>query len=233
MSHAATQPQQTGCPPRLPRSPHPENPLPPLPSPRLRHHDRHPRNLPRRPPRRRRLSLPSPPPPGRIRLPLRQMDHQRHRPPRPHLRTNRRRQAATPPRRIPLASNHRRNHPSPKGGLTKMSLWTRITNALRPTGLDRDLDEELQSHIEEAIANGRDPQEAGRAFGSQLRHREQSRDAKLLPWLDSLRADAVFGLRQLRKSKITSAAAILSLALGMGLAVAGFRLIDALLWRPL
>ena len=32
---------------------------------------------------------------------------------------------------------------------------------------------------------------------------------------------------------ITSAAAVLSLALGIGSCVAAFRLIDALLWRPL
>ncbi len=35
------------------------------------------------------------------------------------------------------------------------------------------------------------------------------------------------------RNKITSAAAVLSLALGIGSCVAAFRLIDALLWRPL
>ena len=114
-----------------------------------------------------------------------------------------------------------------------MSIWRRFTNLFHIKQLDNDIDEELQSHLDEAAAHGRDPDEARRAFGSPLRHREASRDARLITWLDSLRADAVFGLRQLRKSKITSAAAILSLALAMGLAVAGFRLIDAFLWRPL
>ena len=114
-----------------------------------------------------------------------------------------------------------------------MSLWTRLRNTFRNEGLQREIDEELESHIAEAIAQGRDPDEARRAFGSSLRYRESSREARLITWLDSLRADAIFGLRQLRKSKITSAAAILSLALAMGLAVAGFRLIDAFLWRPL
>jgi predicted permease len=55
----------------------------------------------------------------------------------------------------------------------------------------------------------------------------------LLAWLDSLRADAVFGWRRLGKSKITSAAAILSLALAIGACTSAFRLIDALLLRPL
>jgi predicted permease len=48
-----------------------------------------------------------------------------------------------------------------------------------------------------------------------------------------LRADAVFGWRQLLKRKVTSAAAILSLALAIGSCVAAFRVIDAVLWRPL
>jgi putative ABC transport system permease protein len=52
-------------------------------------------------------------------------------------------------------------------------------------------------------------------------------------WLDSLRADAALGWRRLRKSKVTSAAAVLSLALALGSCVAAFRLIDALLLRPL
>lgn len=114
-----------------------------------------------------------------------------------------------------------------------MSIWSRISNLFRGNRVDREIDEELESHIAEAVASGRDPDEARRAFGSPLRHREASRDARLITWLDSLRADAIFGLRQLRKNKVTSAAAILSLALAMGLAVAGFRLMDAFLWRPL
>jgi putative ABC transport system permease protein len=52
-------------------------------------------------------------------------------------------------------------------------------------------------------------------------------------WLDGLWADAVFGWRQLVKRKATSAAAILSLALATGACTSAFRLIDALLLRPL
>src|SRR3954463_14825996 len=51
--------------------------------------------------------------------------------------------------------------------------------------------------------------------------------------VDSVRADAVFGWRQLRKRPVTSAAAILSLALAIGACTSAFRLIDALLLRPL
>lgn len=55
----------------------------------------------------------------------------------------------------------------------------------------------------------------------------------LLIWLESLRADAVYGWRQLKKHKVISAAAILSLALGIGACTSAFRLIDAFLLRPL
>ena len=99
--------------------------------------------------------------------------------------------------------------------------------------MSREIDEELSAHIEEAIEQGRDPVEARRAFGSPLRQREASRDVKVVAWLDSLRADAVFGWRQIKKQKVTSAAAILSLGLAIGACTAAFRLIDALLLRPL
>ncbi|MGB2642458.1 MAG: ABC transporter permease [Candidatus Acidiferrum sp.] len=114
-----------------------------------------------------------------------------------------------------------------------MSLWSRIANIFGGERLNREIDEEFEAHIEEAIAQGRDAKSARKAFGSPLRHREGSRDARLIGWLESLRADAVFGLRQLAKTKVTSIAAILSLALAIGACTCAFRLIDALLLRPL
>ena len=114
-----------------------------------------------------------------------------------------------------------------------MSLWSRISNALRRERLNREIDEELQLHIEEAIASGRDPREARRAFGSTLHTRETSHSIRASGWLESLLSDVRFGWRQLCRNKVTSAAAVLSLAVGIGSCVAAFRLIDALLWRPL
>jgi predicted permease len=114
-----------------------------------------------------------------------------------------------------------------------MSLWSRFVNVLRSDYLSREIDEELESHIEEAIADGRNPAEARRAFGSALRCREDSRDVRALAWLESLRADVILGWRRLKKHKVTSAAAILSLALAIGACTSAFRLLDALLFRPL
>ncbi len=114
-----------------------------------------------------------------------------------------------------------------------MSVWSRIANVFRSNRVDRDIDEELQSHIAEALAAGRDPVEVSRAFGSRLRAREAARDALVATWLESLIADAAFGWRQILKHKIASAAAVISLALGVGACLAAFRLIDGLFLRPL
>jgi predicted permease len=96
-----------------------------------------------------------------------------------------------------------------------MSLWSRIVKGIRGDGLSRAIDAKRQSH-------GRDLAEAKPAFGPALSS-----------WLNSLRADTVFGWRQLMKRKATSAAAILSLGLAIGACTSAFRLIDALLLRPL
>jgi hypothetical protein len=70
-----------------------------------------------------------------------------------------------------------------------MSIWSRISNVFRGDRLNDEIDQELRSHIEEALAEGRDPNEVRSQFGPMLRHREESRDVRLLVWLDSLGTD--------------------------------------------
>ena len=94
-----------------------------------------------------------------------------------------------------------------------MSLWSRISNAVRGERLNSEIEEELKAHIEEAIASGRDAREAHRAFGSALHAREASHSIRAAGWLESLLADVRFGWRQLCRNKIASVAAMLSLAL--------------------
>jgi len=108
-----------------------------------------------------------------------------------------------------------------------------MTNATRGERLNREIEEELQSHIDEAVAAGREPSEARRAFGSRLNAIEAGHRIRAAERLESVLYDFRFGWRQLWRNKIVSAAAVLSLALGIGSCVAAFRLIDALLWRPL
>jgi putative ABC transport system permease protein len=114
-----------------------------------------------------------------------------------------------------------------------MALLSRLLNVFRSDRVAGEIDEELHSHLEEAAAQGRDPLEARRALGSPLRLREESRDTRVIAWLDSLRVDLVFAWRQLGKRKVTSLAAILSLGLAIGACLSAFRIIDALFFRPL
>jgi putative ABC transport system permease protein len=119
--------------------------------------------------------------------------------------------------------------------------FTRIKNLFRKSQIDRDLDVELSSHlqllIDDNLAKGMSPKAARKdallKLGGFEQTKESLRDLHLLPWLDTLRADAVFGFRQLSKNKITSIAAIFSLALAIGACTSAFRLIDALFLRPL
>src|ERR1035437_7670910 len=94
-----------------------------------------------------------------------------------------------------------------------MSLVSRIVKAFRGDRLSREI-EEPASHIADASDNNRDRGEA-RAFGSVHLYREASGYIRVVLWLDSLRADFVFALRRLGKSKVSSAAGVLSLALGL------------------
>jgi len=114
-----------------------------------------------------------------------------------------------------------------------MSLFSRIANVFRGERLNREIEEEYASHLEEAMLAGRDPLVARKALGNDLRRREESHDIRVVVWLDTLRADFIFGWRQLKRNRVTSAAAIVSLALAIGACTSAFRLIDALLWRPL
>src|SRR4051794_26513239 len=114
-----------------------------------------------------------------------------------------------------------------------MSWLRRAARVFRQKRLDAELEEELASHLDEAVEHGRSPEEARRALGPALHYREQSRDLKLVPWLEALAADAVFGWRQLRKRPGASLAAIATLGLGIGATTTVFRLVDAVLLRKL
>jgi len=113
-----------------------------------------------------------------------------------------------------------------------MALLSRLVAVLRANRTVHEIDEELESHIHEAVAAGRDPVEARRAFGSTLRYREQSRDLKLIGWLDDLFQDLRFGARMLARSPGFSFLAILCLTLAIGANAAVFSWIEGILLRP-
>lgn len=114
-----------------------------------------------------------------------------------------------------------------------MSFWSRLANVFRGDRLIDDIDEELQSHIAEAIEHGRTEAEARRSLGPALRWREGSRDARSLVWLDDFLLDLRYALRALARQPTFFAIALLTLAFGIGANVAIFSLIDALMLRAL
>ncbi|MBY0505101.1 MAG: ABC transporter permease [Bryobacteraceae bacterium] len=106
---------------------------------------------------------------------------------------------------------------------------------------DRQLDAELQFHLDsraEALrAQGLSPAEARRRarleFGGVDQISEECRDSRPARWLYDLAQDLHYAWRMMKKSPLVSAAAVLSLALGIGANTAIFSLLDAILLREL
>src|SRR5947209_6514544 len=113
-----------------------------------------------------------------------------------------------------------------------MSAWSRIRNVFR-VDLNNDIDRELQSHVDEARDDGRDPVDVTRTLGSMLRAREATRDAIVAVWLESLLQDVRQAIRQLRRSPVFTATAVFTLAIGIGATTAIFSLVQQVMLRSL
>src|SRR5579862_137387 len=121
------------------------------------------------------------------------------------------------------------------------SLAFRASSLLRGEQLDRDLDDELAAHlglhIADNLRSGMSPSEARRqAFlklGGLQQIKENYRDTRGFPFLDSVLRDLRFALRTVRKNPGFSAVSILTLALGIGANTAIFSIINGLMLRTL
>jgi predicted permease len=116
--------------------------------------------------------------------------------------------------------------------LQRASEWIqRLWGTLTRRRTDADLQAELQAHLDLAREAG--DRDARAVAGGVAPAMDHLRDQRGLPWLDALMSDVKFGWRRLRKTPRSSLTAILSLALAIGATTGAFRLIDALLLRPL
>src|SRR6476619_5622081 len=120
-------------------------------------------------------------------------------------------------------------------------LLARIRAIMHGERADRELDEEIQFHLEQEAAKlertGLSPGAARRramvAFGGVAQTREAHRDVRIVRWATNLVADARFALRSIRRSPVIATAAVITLALGIGAATAIYTVVDAIVLRPL
>src|SRR5688500_12621781 len=122
-----------------------------------------------------------------------------------------------------------------------MSALNRFRNLFRSKALQRDLDDEIQFHIDRRIARnlraGMSPEQARtdarRRFGNVTRLSEEMREARVMTWLESLARDLQYGIRSLRRERLATAAVMVMLALGIGGNAAIFTLLNAVWLQPL
>ncbi len=103
-------------------------------------------------------------------------------------------------------------------------LRLRLRSLFRGRSVERELTEELRYHLErlidDQIAAGASPDDARyaalREMGAMEQRKEECRDARGLRLIDAVRSDLRYSVRQLRKYPVFTAAAVLTIAVGIG-----------------
>ncbi len=117
----------------------------------------------------------------------------------------------------------------------------RLRNLFRKELMDRELNEELASHLEMHVADnlrrGMSPEQARRdaliKLGGIEQTKETYRDRRGWPLVEMLMQDVGFGWSMLRKSPGFTAVAVFTLALGIGGTVAIFSAVNPILFESL
>src|SRR5580765_430684 len=124
---------------------------------------------------------------------------------------------------------------------TLRAWFSRICGLFNKQRKDRELEEEIESHlqmhIEDNLQLGMTPEEARRQalikLGGIESTKEAYRDQRSLPVLESLLQDLRFARRKLLKNPGFTAVAVLTLAICIGANLAIFAVVDAILVRSL
>jgi hypothetical protein len=124
--------------------------------------------------------------------------------------------------------------------MTPRELWERLTGLRRNRDLDREMEEEIASHLELAQADnlraGVTPEEARRLaavrFGSITSAKEGVWDQRGLPAVSSFVSDLRYAARGMRKSPGFTLVSVLTVAMGIGLCSAVFNALGYFFLRP-
>ena len=105
-------------------------------------------------------------------------------------------------------------------------LWSRLAGLFLRRRWERELEEEIQFHLDSLGGDKR-------RFGNSGLIQELARDRWSWTWLELLRQDARVGARAVLRARWPSAITIATLALAIGATTAIYSVVDAALLRPL
>ena len=108
----------------------------------------------------------------------------------------------------------------------------RVRIMLNPRAYERDLEAELQHHLDLETAQVLDANVARRKFGNRTYYTEETRRMTWLGVLDLLEQDARFAWRSLKRNPGVTALIVVTFTLGIGVNSATFSLLDRIYLRP-
>src|SRR6185369_10773137 len=117
----------------------------------------------------------------------------------------------------------------------------RLAAVLQRRRFDREMDEEIASHLEFAAADlqsqGMRPEQARlaaqRHFGSLTRTKDAERDSRGFPILEDLVRDIRYTIRGMRRNVVSTAMILIVMAIGTGATATIFSAVDNVLLRTI